>query len=143
MIALDHPHIVKVIEFFVATESFYLVMELCTGPDLFSYIIDHIERQDGSGCIPEKDVAVILRQSLKSVLCCHAHGFVHRDLNAKNFMFTGSDMTLKLIDFGLAIRFRALTPPGQGSELVGTLHYMAPEMMLNGQYGPAADLWSL
>eukprot|EP00435_Cladocopium_sp_Y103_P064341 s255_g26.t1 len=80
---------------------------------------------------------------LKSVLCCHAHGFVHRDLNAKNFMITGDDRTVKLIDFGLATRFYGYLPQDQYIEIVGTSHYMAPEMMISGKYSPAVDMWSL
>eukprot|EP00932_Pfiesteria_piscicida_P003573 SRR837773.13481.p1 GENE.SRR837773.13481~~SRR837773.13481.p1 ORF type:complete len:217 (+),score=55.47 SRR837773.13481:60-710(+) len=40
LIELDHPHIVQVIEHFEATDRYFIVMELCTGPDLFSYIVD-------------------------------------------------------------------------------------------------------
>lgn len=142
LVALDHPHIVKVIEYFVDPEKYYLVTELCTGPDIFTYVLDSMEK-NLSGFMPENEVSVILRQCLKSVLCCHAHGFVHRDLNAKNFMITGSDRTIKLIDFGLATRFLGFVPQDQFIEIVGTSHYMAPEMMLHGKYSPAVDIWAL
>jgi len=143
LVALDHPHIVKVIEYFVDAEMYYIVMELCTGPDVFSYIIESMEKPGGTGFVSELEASVIARHCLKAMLCCHAHGFVHRDLNAKNFMITGSDQTVKLIDFGLAKRFQSREPKEGYVEIVGTAHYMAPEMMLKGRYSPAADLWSL
>ncbi|CAE8742738.1 unnamed protein product [Polarella glacialis] len=52
-------------------------------------------------------------------------------------------MTIKLIDFGLAKRFLGFVPRDQFLEIVGTSHYMAPEMMLDGKYSPAVDMWSL
>lgn len=142
LIALDHPHIVQVVEHFEEFDKWFIVMELCTGPDLFTYILGRLASEDTAApqCIPERDVSIILRHCLKAVLCCHAHGFVHRDLNAKNFMLTGSDMTVKLIDFGLATRF---LPNEKYEEVVGTSHYMAPEMMLNGLWTTAVDIWSL
>lgn len=141
--ALDHPHIVEVIEYFDDISSFFLVMELCTGPDVFTYVLERMDSPEGDGFVPESEISVILRQCLKSVLCCHAHGFVHRDLNAKNFMITGDDRTVKLIDFGLATRFYGYLPQDQYIEIVGTSHYMAPEMMISGKYSPAVDMWSL
>lgn len=141
--ALDHPHIVEVIEYFDDISSFFLVMELCTGPDIFTYVLDQMDSPEGDGFVPESEISVLLRQCLKSVLCCHAHGFVHRDLNAKNFMITGDDRTVKLIDFGLATRFYGYLPQDQYIEIAGTSHYMAPEMMISGKYSPAVDMWSL
>jgi len=142
LIDLDHPHIVQVIEHFEEVDKYFIVMELCTGPDLFTYIVENTDAADPNGprFIPESRVSVILRQCLKAVLCCHAHGFIHRDLNAKNFMMTGSDQSVKLIDFGLATRF---LPEEKYEEVVGTAHYMAPEMMLSGQWTTAVDIWSL
>lgn len=142
LIELDHPHIVQVIEHFEEPDRWFIVMELCTGPDLFTYIVEntHVKDDAPHKFIPESRVSVILRQCLKAVLGCHAHGFVHRDLKAKNFLITGSDQTIKLIDFGLATR---CLPNEEYEEIVGTAHYMAPEMMLNGQWTTAVDMWSL
>lgn len=143
LVALDHPHIVNVIEYFDDEESYYLVMELCTGPDLFAYIVSSTESSAGPAFVPEREASVILRQCLKAVLSCHANGFVHRDLNARNFMLTGIDRTVKLIDFGLAARCVGHMLPEEATEVVGTAHYMAPEMLFGGEYTPAADLWSV
>jgi len=140
LVALDHPHIVKLVEWFDDEDHYYLVMELCSGPNLWTYIVDTV---DSSGSLTEKEISVILRQCLKAVLCCHAHGFVHRDLSPKNFMFTGSDRTIKLIDFGLAARYLGFTTAEEFIEIVGTSHYMAPEMMLDGKASPAGDIWSM
>eukprot|EP00929_Paragymnodinium_shiwhaense_P096022 TRINITY_DN57462_c0_g1_i2.p1 TRINITY_DN57462_c0_g1~~TRINITY_DN57462_c0_g1_i2.p1 ORF type:complete len:406 (-),score=131.82 TRINITY_DN57462_c0_g1_i2:117-1334(-) len=120
-------------------------MELCTGPDISSYVIERMERggEAEDSYLPEREVSIILRQCLKSVLCCHAHGFVHRDLNAKNFMLSGVERVVKLIDFGLATRFMGFVPHEKFIEIVGTSHYMAPEMMLEGTYSPAVDIWSM
>ncbi|CAE7224734.1 Nuak2 [Symbiodinium microadriaticum] len=40
---LDHPHIVEVIEYFDDVTNFFLVMELCTGPDVFTYVLERMD----------------------------------------------------------------------------------------------------
>ena len=72
------------------------------------------------GLATEKDVSVVMRQCIKAVLGCHAHGFVHRDVKLDNFMVFGADSTVIMIDFGLASR--ASTDIAQ----VGTLDYWSP-----------------
>src|SRR5258708_15772191 len=81
----------------------------------------------------------------------HAHdrGIVHRDLKGSNVMVT-PEGRVKVLDFGLAIRLDTeeisdltLSHIALESKLVGTLPYMAPEV-LRGQKGDhLSDLWSL
>lgn len=46
LLALDHPHIVKLIEYFENEVNYYLVFELCAGPDLFDHIIHVFESRE-------------------------------------------------------------------------------------------------
>eukprot|EP00435_Cladocopium_sp_Y103_P042950 s1923_g12.t1 len=59
--ALDHPHIVEVIEYFDDISNFFLVMELCTGPDVFTYVLERMDSPEGDGFVPESEISVILR----------------------------------------------------------------------------------
>eukprot|EP00929_Paragymnodinium_shiwhaense_P114361 TRINITY_DN82727_c0_g1_i1.p1 TRINITY_DN82727_c0_g1~~TRINITY_DN82727_c0_g1_i1.p1 ORF type:complete len:555 (-),score=78.56 TRINITY_DN82727_c0_g1_i1:130-1794(-) len=138
LISLDHPHIIKVLEYFEEEGYFYVITELCTGRSLIDYIMDSISRRGGR--VPERDVAVILRQCLKAVMCCHTQGIVHRDLKPDNFMLTGHFNTIKLIDFGLS---RQLSSGERCTEVVGSDSYMAPEMVLGAQHDSSVDVWSL
>lgn len=135
---IDHPHIVKLVEYFEDANNFYLVQELCEGPDL----VEFINQQADADClISEKEVSVIVRQCLMSVLGCHAAGFIHRDIKLDNFIISGRDRAVKMIDFGLATRF---FPDATFTKEIGTVHYRAPEMLAERQdYDGLVDEWSL
>mmetsp|Transcript_140609 Transcript_140609/g.269675 ORF Transcript_140609/g.269675 Transcript_140609/m.269675 type:complete len:601 (-) Transcript_140609:17-1819(-) len=135
---LDHPNIIKVIEYFQDHKHYYLVQELCTGPDIRDIIIDA-----PGGQISERDISIMIGQCIKSVIGCHAHGFVHRDIKLENFMVTSQDKNVKLIDFGLSAR---LGDTGTAQGIAGTDVYMAPEMLSAGprkEYGKSVDVWGL
>mmetsp|Transcript_78889 Transcript_78889/g.150099 ORF Transcript_78889/g.150099 Transcript_78889/m.150099 type:complete len:531 (+) Transcript_78889:58-1650(+) len=140
LISLDHPHIVKVLEYFEDPAHFHVVFELCSGNDLLTHFSQSNRRRDGVKDV-ERDASIVLRQSLNAVVGCHAKGLIHRDLKPENFLLVGKDLTVKLIDFGLATRC------GEGElarGIYGTLGYMAPEVLLNSEgYEKAADIWSL
>mmetsp|Transcript_41962 Transcript_41962/g.115769 ORF Transcript_41962/g.115769 Transcript_41962/m.115769 type:complete len:577 (+) Transcript_41962:31-1761(+) len=140
LISLDHPHIVKILEYFEDPTHFYVVMELCTGLDLFKHITESVKFYEDPKDA-EREAAIIIRQCLKAVVGCHSMGFIHRDLKPENFILMGKDLTVKLIDFGLATRC------GEGQRMkgiAGTQAYMAPEMFLGSQeYDKAVDIWSL
>jgi calcium/calmodulin-dependent protein kinase I len=76
---LDHEHIVKVIDFFEEEESYYIVMELMSGGDVFDRIIamNHYTEADA------RDLAKIL---LDSVNYMHQSGIAHRDLKPQNLL---------------------------------------------------------
>jgi len=158
LIALDHPHIVKAIEYFEDKDNFYLVQELCTGPDLFEYIdvsADHNpDRERNASNVSEKAASIILRQCLKALLCCHANGYIHRDIKPENFMISGEDHTIKMIDFGLVTK--AKVPMAEDDdvedqhrdmqfvyEVNGTREYMSPEMFKEQTFEESTDMWSM
>ncbi|TMK42079.1 MAG: FHA domain-containing protein [Actinobacteria bacterium] len=71
----------------------------------------------------------------------HEHGLIHRDVKASNIIF-GADGSAALADFGLAkgTRYSDLTRPGQ---VVGTVDYLAPELIRGEPATPASDIYSL
>lgn len=156
LIELDHPHIVRLIEYFEDQARFYLVQALCDGPDLAEMMREATGGRsrvgERTGPLPEREVSIVMRDCLKSVIGCHSHGFVHRDIKLDNFMVTGQEGIVKMIDFGLAVQKADLT------EAAGTSIYRAPEMMIpawrrrlsaegretsSPTYDKAVDVWSL
>lgn len=128
--ALDHPHIVRCIETFEYRHQIFIIMESCSGGDLYS-------RDPYS----EDEAARVISSILSAISYMHQRQIIHRDLKYENvlFMNDSAQSEVKLIDFGLSKKY------GKNEELiegVGTIYTMAPEV-LKGNYTEAADLWSV
>lgn len=83
------------------------------------------------------------KQMLEAVQVIHQERIVHSDLKPGNFLLISG--RLKVIDFGIAKRISNDTTNIQRDTSVGTLSYMAPEAVKQGQLklGRASDIWSL
>ncbi|CAI5990377.1 unnamed protein product [Closterium sp. NIES-64] len=112
----------------------HIVMELCTGGELFERIIK-------KGHYSERQAAELTRTIAKVIEACHSLGVIHRDLKPENFLFANKSETadLKATDFGLSYFFK----PGEYlSDVVGSPYYVAPEV-LRRRYNEKADVWSM
>ena len=124
---LDHPNIVRVYEMFESKRAIYLVMEYCSGGDLY-------------GRLPytESQVAKIMTKVLSAVAYIHKAKIIHRDIKLENIMLESDkpDAEAKLIDFGLSQSYvKSL------SDIVGTAYSMSPQVIRKG-YTSKADLWA-
>ncbi len=86
----------------------------------------------------ETDVVNFCKQMFSAIDYIHSVNIIHRDIKAENFLFA-KDGTIKLIDFGLAVRLRHDNEVLK--EVVGSAHYIAPEM-LDRRYSKPVDIWS-
>ena len=137
MIKLDHPNIIKLYEYYEDEKKIYLIMELCTGGELFDKIIKNTENGKP---FTEQQVAHIFKQMMSAVNYCHKNGIVHRDLKPENLLYfdQSEDSPIKVIDFGMSERFdheKFMT------EKVGTAYYVSPEV-IKGKYDEKCDIWS-
>ena len=137
MIKLDHPNIIKLYEYYEDENKIYLIMELCTGGELFDKIIENTEKGKP---FTEKQAAHIFKQMMSAVNYCHKNGIVHRDLKPENLLYfdKSEDSPIKVIDFGMSQRFdheKFMT------EKVGTAYYVSPEV-IQGKYDEKCDIWS-
>jgi serine/threonine protein kinase len=87
----------------VKVTMLYIVMELCTGGELF----DKLYEQPGDK-FSEADAHFLVKKMVGSLAYLHANKVVHRDLKLENFIFTdeGKDAEIKLIDFGFSRRYK-------------------------------------
>ena len=137
MIQLDHPNIIKLYEVYENEKYIYLIMELCTGGELFDRIVENTEN---GVQFTEKQAAEIFKQMMSAINYCHKNGIVHRDLKPENLLYLNKDENspIKVIDFGMSKRFDS---KHFMSEKVGTAYYISPEV-LQGKYDEKCDIWS-
>lgn len=133
-LSLDHPHIARLFSVYESKDQLSLIMERMDGGELF-------ERVCQTDRFSENDAAQATWHMLQSVSYIHSRGVVHRDLKLENFLYDapGSDF-LKLIDFG----FSKFFPNDQKMrEAMGTLAYVAPEVLRHRYARGSCDMWSL
>lgn len=88
------------------------------------------------------EVKTLLSQLASGVAYLHDHWILHRDLKTSNLLLNNRG-TLKIADFGMA-RYVGDPPPHKLTQLVVTLWYRAPELLLGtAKYGEAVDMWSV
>jgi len=130
---LDHPHIMKIIEFYQDDQKTYIVNEFYEGGEL-------LEKISKKNTFTEAEAASLMNQIISAVNYCHKNKIVHRDLKPENIVFEtkDEDSVLKVIDFGTSEVFS----PGQLlHKPMGTCYYVAPEVLLK-RYTEKCDVWS-
>lgn len=129
---LNHPNLLRLIDWGQQGEALYLVMELLEGETLS----DRLRRS--KLLTPEEFLP--LWQGLGSALrALHQQGLIHRDIKPEN-LFIRSSGSLVLMDFGIALA-QDLTRATQTGMTVGTPSYMAPEQ-LRGHVEPSSDQYA-
>jgi serine/threonine protein kinase len=139
---LKHPHVVELSEYFDDLHTVSLVMEFCSGGDLFDLVASHKRRTDRG--IPEPSAATVLRHVLSALAFLHGKGIVHRDVKCENVLLAEADMlmertTYKLCDFGFAA---LLDSTGTLRTQLGSPDAVAPEIAKKEAYSTPADVWS-
>ena len=133
---LDHPNILKILEFHLTEDKFYIITDYCKDGELFG----ELEKKNS---FTEKEASFIIYQILQAVRYCHKMRVVHRDIKPENVMICGREnnglLHVKLIDFGTAKIFQE---GNKQKALVGTSYYIAPEVIM-GKYDEECDLWSI
>ncbi len=138
---INHTGLMKMVDLFEDVEHVHIITEIYSGGELFDKII---EQKTLNGCFDEWSAATIVKSLLEAVAYLHRNGIVHRDIKPENILFVtkdDDDLSVKLIDFGLARRHRKGIDASM-SNPVGTAYYMSPEL-LRGKYDQSCDVWSI
>lgn len=147
---LDHPSIVKMIDYFFSDEQFgphqhteespkrrslFMIIELCDGGSLFDVV-----RDAENGCISENQAASYFLNAVEAMEYLHDQDCIHCDVKSLNFLVHGHQ--LKLADFGMSVRNDERDVVG------GSPAYMSPEHLLawhhmTDQFDYRSDIYSL
>ena len=131
---LFHPNAVDVYDVGQEGNMHYIVMEYVKGHTLKQLI----KRR---GALPAKEAVWIMKQLTSALLEAHKNGIIHRDIKSQNVLIK-DDGTVKLADFGIAILNNAMQLTSKGS-ILGSVHYLAPEIAKGGQASMQSDIYSL
>ena len=131
---LDHPNIIKIYEIITDYRSVNIVMELCTGGELF----DRIKKAKK---FSETIAANYIADIVSAIKYCHEAHIVHRDLKPENLLFESEnlDAKIKIIDFGTSQYF---VPREKLNRFIGSAYYVAPEV-IDKNYDEKCDVWSI
>ncbi len=137
---LNHPNIVRLYDFETEAAQPYLVLEHVNGPSLAELI-------EQCGRLQAYRGVRILKQLAGALAAAHERGIVHRDIKPGNILISRSG-EVKLSDLGLATVMNRNGPacesPVSASARVGTINYVAPEMVGTSQLPDArSDIYSL
>jgi eukaryotic-like serine/threonine-protein kinase len=133
---LRHKNIVTIHDFGEQDNSPYLVMEYLEGEDLKASLV--------SGRISTFfDKTSVMTQVAEGLQHAHHHGIVHRDIKPANIMIL-SDGTVKIMDFGIArvMTEQFTTRLTRHGDVLGTISYMAPEVLQGTEVDPLCDIFS-
>jgi eukaryotic-like serine/threonine-protein kinase len=130
---LRHPHVVSVLERGESGGALYLAAEFVPGRQLAEVVVERP--------LDEAEAARIAAQIASALDAVHAHGLVHRDVKPANVIVTPSGTAL-LTDFGVA-RGEADTTLTKAGHVVGTVDYLAPEVIRGEPATPSSDIYSL
>lgn len=133
----DHPNIVKVLEYFEANNTAYMVMEFVDGKNLKDFVKER-NRLDESEALP------IFSQLMDATKAIHEKSFLHRDIKPDNVLITPQGKAV-LIDFGTAKFHDSKNDNGNTSTLVLLSHGYAPPEQYSGKHkkGNYTDIYAL
>lgn len=136
---LQHPNIVRVYATGIWQQHYpYLVMELLHGESLAALIARN-------GSLPEREALSLLMDICAALKLVHSHNVIHRDLKPQNIFLARQDnaVAVKLLDFGLCRIDTAAEHLTATGLLLGSPHYLSPEVCTGARSCPQSDIYAL
>lgn len=129
--ALNHPNLVNIYDQGQHGEFAYLVLELVTGTTL-RHVLDDFKKIDSERAVE------LMKAVLEGLDAAHRAGIIHRDIKPENILLS-NEGRIKLSDFGLA---RTVDNRTEAKDVLGTVGYMAPELVTGGGATKATDVYA-
>ncbi|MGI9859857.1 Stk1 family PASTA domain-containing Ser/Thr kinase [Moorella naiadis] len=132
--SLSHPNVVSIYDVGQDDGLHYLIMEYVEGRSLKDLISERAP-------LPPLEAIDIAQQICDALEHAHENGVVHRDIKPHNILITRNGR-VKVTDFGIAQAVSEVTM-SQSGNMIGSVHYLAPEQARGGVVGATADIYSL
>lgn len=132
--SLCHKNIVQIYDVGEEDDLYYIVMEYVPGQQLK----DLIHKR---GALHYVEAIDIMKQIVSATAMAHSRGIIHRDLKPQNVLVTDSGV-VKITDFGIA-SIQSLSQVTQSDTIMGSLHYLAPEIARGEKATVQSDIYAL
>lgn len=132
--SLSHKNIVEIYDVGEDDDKYYIVMEYVPGMTLKELILKR-------GAVHVVEAIDIMKQVISGIAKAHQLGIIHRDLKPQNILVTDSGVA-KIADFGIA-SMQSLAQVTQTDVIMGSLHYLAPELARGEKATAQSDVYAL
>jgi eukaryotic-like serine/threonine-protein kinase len=133
--SLQHPNVATLYDFCEVQGQPCIIMEYVDGETIAERIAAY------RAPLPLSETVYVFEKVCEAIDYIHRHGVIHRDIKSNNIKIS-SEGKIKLLDFGIA--------KGQGTQqltqvgsVIGTLQYLAPELIRGGMADASGDIWAL
>jgi serine/threonine-protein kinase len=137
--AVEHPAVVRIIDFGESGDAACLVMELVEGVSLYEAL--------HSGPLAPARALAVLHQLAEGLAAIHEKGIIHRDIKPENVFLTRGPRgeQARLLDFGIArlVEPEADSAVSQVGVVLGTPEYLSPEQAIGARVDTRSDLYCL
>ncbi|XP_063818619.1 mitogen-activated protein kinase kinase kinase 1 isoform X2 [Pseudophryne corroboree] len=135
---LSHPNIIRMLGATCEKSNYNLFVEWMAGGSVAHLLSKY-------GAFKEPVIINYTDQLLRGLAYLHENQIIHRDIKGANLLIDSTGQRLRIADFGAAAR---LASKGTGAgefqgQLLGTIAFMAPEVLRGQQYGRSCDVWSV
>ncbi|XP_069601995.1 mitogen-activated protein kinase kinase kinase 1 isoform X1 [Ranitomeya imitator] len=135
---LCHPNIIRMLGATCEKNNYNLFVEWMAGGSVAHLLSKY-------GAFKESVIINYTEQLLRGLAYLHENQIIHRDIKGANLLIDSTGQRLRIADFGAAAR---LASKGTGAgefqgQLLGTIAFMAPEVLRGQQYGRSCDVWSV
>jgi len=135
-----HANVVKFIDCYMADNLLWVVLEFMDAGNLTALTDLHNVVGPQQIILKESQIAYVTVEVLKALTYLHSVHRIHRDIKTDNILLNEKG-EIKLADFGFAVQLTEVRT--RRKTVIGTPYWMAPEIILNQEYGKEVDIWSL